>query len=250
MSRRLSPRERRLQSDFQAMSELQAASSILEFHCPSPAQDHYIVTFQGNGLALSSQNNGQPVVQVRQTHQVEFHLRANYPRQMPELKWITPIYHPNISEGGFVCLGGYGTFWVPSLNLDDMCVMLWDMVRFHNFDVASPYNRQAAEWAKTQDQFQFPLDHRPLKDRTSDVHDGIPPVEVKRTPNIQHEFPVGEPVSVSPAETGQLFTALPIAERVQSDDETSVIFLSDVIEAEVIQEMAASTDDSDILFID
>ena len=83
---------------------------------------------------------------------------------MPELRWLTPIYHPNISEIGMVCLGGYGTHWVPSLNLDELCGMLWDMARYHNYDIRSPYNREAALWVANQTAFRFPLDARPLRD--------------------------------------------------------------------------------------
>ena len=83
---------------------------------------------------------------------------------MPELRWLTPIYHPNISEIGLVCLGGYNTHWVPSLQLDELCEMLWDMARYHNYDIRSPYNREAALWAANQSTFAFPMDHRPLRD--------------------------------------------------------------------------------------
>ena len=72
---------------------------------------------------------------------------------MPEIRWLTPIYHPNISEIGMVCLGGYGTHWVPSLQLDELCGMLWDMARYHNYDIRSPYNREAALWVANQTTF-------------------------------------------------------------------------------------------------
>ncbi len=78
---------------------------------------------------------------------------------------MTPIYHPNISEIGLVCLGGYGTHWVPSLHLDDLCGMLWDMARYQNYDIRSPYNREAALWAANQTTFAFPTDARPLRDK-------------------------------------------------------------------------------------
>ena len=83
---------------------------------------------------------------------------------MPEIRWITPIYHPNISEIGMVCLGGYGTHWVPSIQLDELCNMLWDMARYHNYDIRSPYNRDAALWVASQTTFLFPVDSRPLRD--------------------------------------------------------------------------------------
>ena len=82
---------------------------------------------------------------------------------MPEIRWITPIYHPNISEIGMVCLGGYGTHWVPSVQLDELCIMLWDMARYHNYDIRSPYNRDAALWVANQTTILFPTDQRPLR---------------------------------------------------------------------------------------
>ena len=90
------------------------------------------------------------------SHRIEIKLGASYPRTMPEIRWITPIYHPNISEIGMVCLGGYGTHWVPSVQLDELCIMLWDMARYHNYDIRSPYNRDAALWVASQTTFLFP----------------------------------------------------------------------------------------------
>ena len=78
--------------------------------------------------------------------------RVSYPRTVPEIRWITPVYHPNVSEIGMVCLGGYGTHWVPSVQLDELCVMLWDMARYHNYDIRSPYNRDAALWVAEPDE--------------------------------------------------------------------------------------------------
>src|SRR5262249_50036770 len=77
---------------------------------------------------------------------------------------MTPIYHPNISEIGMVCLGGYGTHWVPSVQLDELCIMLWDMLRYHNYDIRSPYNRDAALWVANQTSILFPTDARSLRD--------------------------------------------------------------------------------------
>ena len=102
---------------------------------------------------------------VRNHHAVEIKLGASYPRTMPEIRWLTPIYHPNISEIGMVCLGAYGTHWVPSLALDELCVMLWDMARYQNYDIRSPYNREAAQWSAVQNSYRFPMDARPLRDR-------------------------------------------------------------------------------------
>jgi hypothetical protein len=155
-----SPQMRRLRSDRTAMERLMEESSVLHFRSYGTPSTRYIIEFRGHGL---SRERGK--VGVRDQHEVEVKLGASYPRTMPELRWLTPIYHPNISEIGLVCLGGYGTHWVPSLHLDELCVMLWDMVRYHNYDIRSPYNREAALWAANQATFGFPIDSRPLRDK-------------------------------------------------------------------------------------
>jgi ubiquitin-protein ligase len=154
-----SPRIRRLRSDLNALERLMADSSVLRFKGRGEPVQHYLIELRGKSLA---RERGK--VSIRDRHEVEIKLGASYPRTMPEIRWLTPIYHPNISEIGMVCLGGYGTHWVPSLNLDELCGMLWDMARFHNYDIRSPYNREAALWVANQSTFPFPLDARPLRD--------------------------------------------------------------------------------------
>lgn len=141
------------------MTRLKEESSVLRFRVQGNPAQHYSIVFEGKSLARV---RGR--VSTTSHHEVEIKLGASYPRSMPEIRWLTPIYHPNISEIGMVCLGGYGTHWVPSLNLDELCGMLWDMARFHNYDVRSPYNRDAALWVANQTCFTFPMDARPLRD--------------------------------------------------------------------------------------
>jgi len=201
---RESPRVRRLRSDLRAMQALQHESSILAFETRDPttyAPDSYFIRFRGQG---AWKPHGSTDVLLRDQHEVVIRLGANYPRMMPELSWKSPIFHPNISSSGFVCLGGYGTFWAPSLNLDELCVMLWDMVRYENYDVNSPYNRDAAMWAKTQQTHVLPLDPRPLRDLKA----GIPRQTVELPP-----------------------IAAPAPKLAPQPD---IVFLDDVIDAELV----------------
>ncbi len=154
-----SPQSRRLRSDRDALGRLREQSSIFRYRGTGDPPTRYLIEFHGKSL---ERDRGR--VTVSELHQVEIKLGASYPRSMPELRWLTPIYHPNISEIGLVCLGGYNTHWVPSLQLDELCEMLWDMARFHNYDLRSPYNRDAALWAANQTTFLFPIDDRPLRD--------------------------------------------------------------------------------------
>jgi Ubiquitin-conjugating enzyme len=159
---RESPRFRRLKSDHKALTQLAAESTIFEFMSYGTPPDFHILRFRGRGFWKP---DPQEAVVIRDEHEVHVRLGASYPRMMPELAWKSPIFHPNISASGVVCLGGYGTYWVPSLSLDELCGMLWDMIRYENYDETSPYNREAAAWAKNQTDFRLPIDNRPLRDK-------------------------------------------------------------------------------------
>ena len=159
------PRMRRLEADYQAIRSLCRESSILEVSCSGQPPSTYLLQFTGRGLAFEAGTG----IQEQMEHSVRIRLGSGYPRQIPELHWLTPIFHPNISANGLVCLGGYTTNWVPSLKLDDLCQMLWDMIRYKNFDIESPYNRDAALWIRTQNQFSLPLDVRSIRDRVQGV---------------------------------------------------------------------------------
>ena len=150
---------RRLRNDLVALERLQSESTVFRFKAQGNPPQQYLILMKGRSL-WRARGNVHPL----ESHRVEIKLGASYPRTMPEIRWITPIYHPNISEIGMVCLGGYGTHWVPSVQLDELCNMLWDMARYHNYDIRSPYNRDAALWVASQTTFLFPTDSRPLRD--------------------------------------------------------------------------------------
>jgi ubiquitin-protein ligase len=154
-----SPRTRRLRHDIQALERLRSESSVFRFTSKGDPPNHYLISFKGKGLW---RDRGK--VKTHEVHRVEIKLGSSYPRTLPEIRWTTPIFHPNISEIGMVCLGGYGTHWVPSVQLDELCTMLWDMARYQNYDIRSPYNREAALWVASQTTYLFPTDDRPLRD--------------------------------------------------------------------------------------
>ncbi len=174
-----SPRDRRLRSDFRALSQLKAESSIVDFKAYGNPPERYLISLAGNGLRRTDPGTGAIRAEVLHRHEVEIYLGADYPRNRPQLQWKTEIFHPNISGTGLVCLGGYSTHWVPSLNLDELVEMLWDMVRFSNYDVKSPYNLVAARWVASQTDFRFPLDARVVRDKGPAPEPVAPPAAVK-----------------------------------------------------------------------
>jgi ubiquitin-protein ligase len=181
MINRKSPRHRRLEADYLAIQQLSAESSIFEFQATAALPESYRMIFKGAGTWKTERRT----VAIRERHEIIIELGASYPRMMPALNWQTPIFHPNVSASGVVCLGGYGSNWVPALRLDELCVMLWDMIRYQNFDVMSPYNREAALWARDQQDFRFPLDPRPLRNRVDGAKQRAAiPVADKRPPIV------------------------------------------------------------------
>ena len=160
------PRMRRLKADGDALKLLKENSTIVDFQAVGDPPERYMITFKGKGLHRKSEADP---VEVAEVHRVEIRLGIDYPRSRPDLQWLTAIYHPNISAVGAVCLGGYSTNWVPSLGLAELCEMLWDMVRYANYDPKSAYNYAAGRWSETQSQVEFPVDPRPLRDRLAKI---------------------------------------------------------------------------------
>jgi hypothetical protein len=211
---------RRLRTDRKGLEHLRSESSIFDFDAMGDPCERYVLRFYGQGLWRPEAPHS---IAVREMHEVRVKLGASYPRMMPELTWMTPIFHPNISASGVVCLGGYGTHWVPSLSLDELCGMLWDMIRYRNFDVESPYNREAALWAKTQTRYLFPLDERPIRDRIAHAAVAPPACRVR---------------SFEPART----PAAPVGV-------SEVLFIGADCEA-IVEAEIVSTEDQEILFLD
>jgi hypothetical protein len=229
-----SPRTRRLRSDQRALERLAADSSIFVYRGYGSPPDFYMLTFKGRGVWKP---DAASEVLLRDEHEVHIRLGASYPRMMPELAWKTPVFHPNISASGVVCLGGYGTYWAPSLALDELCSMLWDMVRFKNYDEKSPYNREAAAWAKDQTAFRFPLDSRPLRDkRAATQHErSLAAMTASAHPGLFDEL------------TESSSGANPAVPPVRTAPAADMVFLGDVVHAELVPSGAS---DRDVLYIE
>ncbi len=156
----LSPRGRRLKTDMEKLTQLAQRCSVIELELGQRGEyqipESYVIGFRGPSFERTV-NPFEYRVSIRDHHQVRLSLGPQYPRLMPGLQWLTPIFHPNIAPNGSVCLGGYSTHWAPRLMLDQLCEMLWDMLVFRNFNLDSPYNREAAGWINEQTIFSLPL---------------------------------------------------------------------------------------------
>jgi hypothetical protein len=165
-----SPRLRRLRGDFERMTELAARSDLIRFVArperPGWPPERYLVTFTCKGI-VGVDRKGRP--KFGSDHQVEIYLHSQYPQRWPGLKWLTPIWHPNINHlNGTVCIDA--AWWTAGRSLDRLVLMLGEMVQYKNFhdDPTAPpfpWDPEAARWCRAYrlDHPQsFPVDRREL----------------------------------------------------------------------------------------
>jgi ubiquitin-protein ligase len=102
-------------------------------------------------------------------HQVEIYLHNQYPQRWPGMKWLTPVWHPNINHhNGSVCVDA--AWWTASRSLDRLVIMIGEMVQYKNYHddptkPPFPWDPEAARWSREYRQKNpgvFPVDNREL----------------------------------------------------------------------------------------
>lgn len=165
-----SPRIRRLRADHQRMEELVSQSNLIEFKTKSARKglppEKYIVTFKCKGIA-SVDRKGNPT--FSRLHQVEIYLHNQYPQRWPGMKWLTPIWHPNINHiNGSVCIDA--AWWTASRSLERLVLMLGEMIQYKNYHddptkPPFPWDPEAARWSREyrkKNPNAFPVDTQEL----------------------------------------------------------------------------------------
>lgn len=164
------PRMRRLRADHELMLEMAARSDLISFKAsamrPNLPPERYVVTFKCKSI-VGVDRQGNP--KYADHHQVEIYLHNQYPHRWPGMKWLTPIWHPNINHtNGSVCIDA--AWWAASRSLDRLVVMLGEMLQWKNFHddptkPPFPWDAEAARWSREYRQKYpdaFPLDKREL----------------------------------------------------------------------------------------
>jgi hypothetical protein len=157
-------RTARLQADHELLQALAANNPILKIEASGEPIDRYVLTFRGKGLARDVSQSGE--VSVVELHQVEMRLPYAYPASPPDIRWLTPILHPNVSFSGFVNLNEMGLPWAPDVGLDVICERLWDMCRSAYVNLERATNYSAKNWYEDDCVFSLPVDSRPLRGAT------------------------------------------------------------------------------------
>lgn len=145
-------RRARLLLEYEKLINLEKRSDFIKVEPVNKIEgmppEEYIVTFTCRGIAGLKPDKSPELADF---HQVSMKLSSNFPNQEPYLKWLTPIWHPNIEhkEPHHVCTNNVQN-WYSTKSLNDLVVSLGEMVqyrRYHAEWVAPfPLDKEAADW--------------------------------------------------------------------------------------------------------
>jgi ubiquitin-protein ligase len=156
-----SPRLTRLENDYNLLrSKFDGHPNIrVEALGPVPPE-HYRVTYDVDSLRIDQSN--RPV--VVKTTVVDIDLPSGYPREKPHAVAHGTVFHPNF--GQYVCIAD---FWSPAQSLADIVLEIGEMLQWQKYNVQSPLNAIAADWAvKNRD--NLPVGEIELSKKTSEVN--------------------------------------------------------------------------------
>jgi predicted Zn finger-like uncharacterized protein len=149
-----SPRVRRLQSDYMRITKRFAGWPLIEVKlADGQPPDRYRIIYNIKGLDASA--DGQ--IFERNEHVLEVYLGLEYPRRAPQLRLLTPIFHPNFNNTD-VCAQD---IYAASEGLDDLIIRIGRMVAYQEYNTKSPLNGYAAKWAE-ENIHKLPVDPREI----------------------------------------------------------------------------------------
>lgn len=133
-----SPRQRRLESDYQRMMTAFSGHAAIRVEpVGATPPDRYRVIYTVPGLRLGADG----IVSRVEQHLVEIYLPAEYPREKPYCTTANEVFHPNF--GSYICIAD---FWSSGQSLVDVVVQIGDMLQYKLFNTRSPLNAVAAKW--------------------------------------------------------------------------------------------------------
>jgi ubiquitin-protein ligase len=145
-------RQERLVLEYRRLVRLTEHSAFIQIDPIEVQTDYppekYVVTFTCIGIERIDEKKSP---KFSEFHQVLISLPSDFPLHEPYLKWLTPIWHPNIQheEPRHVCTNSIQSWW-PGKFLSELVICLGEMIQYKNYhaDWCFPYplDREAAEW--------------------------------------------------------------------------------------------------------
>lgn len=149
------PRQIRLKAERERLERLNAESDHVRVEplnvMDGSEPEHYRVTFLCRGIIGIEPSTQAPIYGER--HQVEIRCDDGFPSEVPQLRWVTPIWHPNIQHNGNKAVCTNPAEWLGGMGLDDLCRLMFEMVQYKNYHADTttrpyPLDHAAATWVR------------------------------------------------------------------------------------------------------
>lgn len=150
-----------LEDEIRSLQQFAEGNEILSVERVERNPQQIRLIFQGIGLGPGDTLDDE--VEPRDRHECDVHFTSRYPDDPPQLRWQTPIYHPNLSSSGFVDLDDVGCSWEADPSLTTLCECIWNTIRMARVDLSDVKNMTAKGWLERQTEFELPLDKRELR---------------------------------------------------------------------------------------
>lgn len=147
----MSIRDKRLHNDYEKITGMfREGGKITVKNISGNPPEKYQIEFKVNSLVMQPNGN----VQVKNSHIAEIYLTNSYPRQAPQCRMLTPVFHPNIAPHA-ICIGDH---WSAGESLSHLIVRIAEMLAFQSYNLKSPLNGDAAKWTHVNFH-RFPIDN-------------------------------------------------------------------------------------------
>ncbi|MBM9536848.1 hypothetical protein [Desulfobulbus alkaliphilus] len=111
--------------------------------------DHYELEYRLKGYVKDADN----AVSIETTHRVRISLPFGYPHFAPVAKPLTPCFHPDFDPAAI----RIADQWQKNPSLPDLVLYIGEMISGNIYTLDDPFNLEAAEWYKANQQ-HLPLD--------------------------------------------------------------------------------------------
>lgn len=182
-------RNERIIADLDSLNKLKSSSTIFDFEATGDVPERFTIIFRGKGVArntskardLSAHRDPLAVgeassvsdtsaardVEIIERHQCDIRLPYSYPERGPDIRWLTALFHPNVSFSGFINLNQIGLPWESGITLDVVVERLWDVARGAYLNLTKATNYAAKNWYEDECTLRLPVDQRPLRDKSA-----------------------------------------------------------------------------------
>jgi ubiquitin-protein ligase/DNA-directed RNA polymerase subunit RPC12/RpoP len=106
----------------------------------------------------------------RNEHVLEISLGMEYPRRAPQLRLLTPLFHPNFNQTEVCAQDNYAA----SEGLDELIIRIGEMIAFQKYNTKSPLNGIAAKWA-AENCNKLPVDNREISPPPPETRSAVRP---------------------------------------------------------------------------